>query len=91
MLDGPDNFVCKLYPITIRAIGPGLIEGEQRLVATRSGEFDWPGRDAAVTLYAYDGNGDLMDRQNLPQVQVNAARPLDITVPPKGLVIAEAR
>jgi len=91
VLDGPDNFVCKLYPITIRAIGPGLIEGEQRLVATRSGEFDWPGRDAAVTLYAYDGNGDLMDRQNLPQVQVNAARPLDITVPPKGLVIAEAR
>lgn len=91
VLDGPDNFVCKLYPITIRTIGPGLIKGEQRLIATRSGAFGWPGRDASVTLYAYDEKGDLMHRDALPQVKANASGSLDIAVPPQGLVIAEVR
>ncbi len=89
VLDGSDNFVSKLYPITIRAIGPGVIEGEQRLITTHSGSFKWPGRDATVTLYAYDENGDLMNRTTLTKVKTDAAGMLTITVPPNGMVIAE--
>lgn len=89
VLDGPNNFVSKQYPITIRALGPGVIKAEERLIATRSGEYDWPGADAVVTLYRYDANGDLMDRDELPQVQTETDSPLKITVPADGMVIAE--
>ena len=89
VLNGPDNFVCKQYPISIRAIGPGLIKGDQRLITTHSGDFDWPDRDATVTLYAYDENGDLLRRANLPSLKVRATDRLTIAVPKAGLVIAE--
>ena len=90
-LDGPDNFVSKLYPITIRTIGPGVIEGKERLITTHSGTFHWPGRDGRATLYMYDRNGELMNRENLPQIRTVADRPLKLIVPPEGLVIAEIR
>ena len=89
VLAGSDNFVCKQYPITIQELGPGVIKAEERLITTHSGAFDWPGRDATVVLYAYDKKGDLMERGNLPKVQVDANGPLKITVPSGGMVIAE--
>ncbi len=89
VLKGSDNFVSKQYPITIQEIGPGLIKAEERLITTHSGTFDWPGRETTVVLYAYDKNGDLMERGNLPRVQIGAHHPLAITVPPGGMVIAE--
>ena len=89
ILEGDDNFVCKLYPITIQTIGPGLVKANERLITTHSGAFDWPGRKAAIVLYAYDKNGDLMNRKDLPEVQADAGGQLKITVPPDGMVIAE--
>jgi len=91
VLDGPDNFVCKQYPISIREIGPGVIKGDQRLITIHSGEFNWPGHKATVTVYAYDENGDLLNRGNLPHLKVRATGTLRITVPQGGLVIAEIR
>ncbi len=48
LLEGPDNFVCKLYPITIRKLGPGWIGAEERLVSSVSKTFDWPGPAVAA-------------------------------------------
>ena len=59
------------------------------MITTHSGSFKWPGRDATVTLYAYDENGDLMNRTTLTKVKTDAAGMLTITVPPNGMVIAE--
>ena len=63
----------------------------ERLITTHSGEFDWPGRNAAVALYVYDKNGDLMDRENLPRIKPDSDGGIKITVPENGLVIAEIR
>ncbi len=89
VLDGPDNFVSKQYPITVQALGPGVIKAEERLIATRSGAYAWPGRAVEVTLYRYDKNGDLMDRNHLPRVDIGADGVLDVAVPADGMVIAE--
>ena len=91
VLDGPDNFVCKQYPVTIQEIGSGVIKAEERLITTHSGEFNWPGHGATVVLYVYNQEGDLMDRENLPTVETDPMGLLMITVPPEGMVIAEIK
>jgi hypothetical protein len=85
--EGPDNFVCKLYPLTIRDLGPGTVTGEERLITTKTGSFDWPGRAASVRLYIYDEKGDLTGKDTV--LKAEAGKPLALTVPKDGLVIAE--
>ena len=87
LLEGPDNFVCKLYPITIRKLGPGWIEAEERLISRVSRTFSWPGRAVALRLYRYDSHGDLLGRPDL--VRIKAGQRFDLRVPKDGLVIAE--
>lgn len=87
LLEGPDNFVCKLYPLTVREIGPGTVTGEQRLITLHSGEYNWPGRDAHVRLYEYNSAGELVSRDTV--VSLTSAERLTATVPEKGLLIAE--
>jgi hypothetical protein len=87
LLEGSDNFVCKLYPLTIRDLGPGTVTGEERLITTKSGAFDWPGRAASVRLYVYDEKGDLTGKDTL--LKAEAVKPLALTVPKDGMVIAE--
>lgn len=89
LLQGSDNFVCKLYPITVREIGPGTVKGEQRLITMHSGEYNWPGRDAQVRLYEYNAAGDLVSKDTV--VTMAAADALTLTVPESGLVIAEVQ
>ena len=86
-LQGADNFVCKLYPITVRRIGPGWIEGDERLITTQSRAFDWPGRDAKLCLLRYDAGGELGPLG--AETPVSAAGPFRVEVPSGGLVIAE--
>jgi hypothetical protein len=85
--EGPDNFVCKLYPLTIRDLGPGTVTGEERLITTQSGSFNWPGHAASVRLYIYDEKGDLTGKDTV--VKTETGKPLALTVPKDGLVIAE--
>lgn len=87
VLTGADNFVCKLYPLSIREIGPGTVIGEQRLITMHSGDYAWPGRDAQVRLYEYNSTGDLLSKDTI--LTVTAAEPITLTVPEHGLVIAE--
>lgn len=87
VLPDPDNVVCKLYPITVRRIGPGHVIGAERLVTSHDGSFDFPGRNARVRLYEYAADGTLVSKDKL--VDVGAAEPLEIAVASGGLVIAE--
>jgi hypothetical protein len=87
LLKGADNFVCKLYPLTIRELGAGCVKGEERLITTASGSYHWPGREATVRFYTYDANGDLLDRDKV--VAVGAGDSLPVEVLPEGLTIAE--
>ena len=79
--------MCKLYPLTIRDLGPGTVTGEERLITTKSGSFDWPGRAASVRLYVYDEKGDLTGKDTVLKAEVG--KPLPLTVPKDGMVIAE--
>jgi hypothetical protein len=94
LLEGPDNFVCKLYPITIRKLGPGWIEAEERLISGVSRTFDWPGRAPAkpaapvvLKRYRYDGQGDLLGPPD--RLESKAGQKLEVRVPKGGLVIVE--
>ena len=87
LLDGPDNFVCKLHPITIREIGPNCVSAEERLITTVSGQYDWPKQDAQLRLFRYDADGALLDRDTV--VSMEPTEKLSVSVPEKGLVIAE--
>lgn len=87
LLDGPDNFVSKLYPITIRELGPGWILGEQRMMTVESGSYRWPGDAARVRFYTYTAGGNLSSVSE--PVHTVAGQPLRVEVPAKGLVIAE--
>lgn len=84
LLEGSDNFVCKLYPITIRQLGPGFVKGEERLIANYSGTFSWPGYSAVVRMYVYNSDGDLISDD-----EVNVTNVTPVSVPSGGLVIAE--
>jgi len=86
LLDGPDNFVCKQYPITVEELGPGWVVGRERIVTTVSRQFDWspePGPEAL--LYRYDKTGALLDKT--PATATDGR--LSLEVPEGGLVIAE--
>ncbi len=87
VLEGSDNFVCKLYPITIGEIGPGTVKGQQRLVTMHTGEYEWPRRGAQVRLYEYNSSGDLVSKDSV--LTLTAEDAISLTVPDSGLVIAE--
>ncbi|MCX6983846.1 MAG: hypothetical protein NT118_03700 [Lentisphaerae bacterium] len=87
LLEGPDNFVCKLYPITILELGPGCVKGRERMVSTVSGSYAWPGRAATVRFYVYDATGKLLSRDQTRKIGADAK--LELQVPESGMVIAE--
>lgn len=89
LLDGPENVVSKLYPITVLEIGPGWVVGRERIVTLVSRSFHWPEAPAAVRLYRYDAGGARL----LPAEDraLAAGQPLALEVPDRGLVIAERR
>jgi hypothetical protein len=87
LLEGPDNFVCQLYPITVEELGPGWIIGRERLITRASRAFRWPGSASSLRLYRYDAQGRRLEP--LPVVAVEAGQELPVEVPPQGLVIVE--
>ncbi len=84
LLEGADNFVCKLYPITVRQLGPGWVCGEERLLTTVSRRFDWPGQAGTVRCYRYGPDGNLASTQD-----VECSGQMAVDVAPGGLLIAE--
>ena len=86
---GPDNFVCRLYPMTVREIGPGVVVGEERLIASATRTVPWPPRAGTVRVYRYDREGALLPMA--PDRAVAAGEAFTLEVPEAGLVIAELR
>ena len=89
LLDGPDNFVCRLYPMTVREIGPGVVVGEERLIASATRTVPWPPRAGTVRVYRYDREGALLPMA--PDRAVAAGEAFTLEVPEAGLAIAELR
>jgi hypothetical protein len=89
LLEGSDNFVSRLYPITVLELGPGFVVGRERIATTVSREFAWPGQAGTVRFYRYDRGGTRLPAE--ADVAVAAGQPLAIGVPEGGLVIAERR
>ncbi|MFH1969648.1 MAG: hypothetical protein ABIJ53_04940 [Verrucomicrobiota bacterium] len=87
LLDGPDNFVCKQYPISVEEMGPGWVIGKERIITTVTRSFNWPDTGSRVKLYSYDRHGVRLPAQ--PELTVAQGKPLALTVPEGGLLIAE--
>ena len=85
LLGGPDSFVCKLYPITVREIGPGWVVGGERIITTVSRSFDWTGEARDVRVLRYSSEGDLLEVGE--PIRVDGEFVAD--VPEGGLLIAE--
>lgn len=51
------SFFAKLFPITPVEIYPGLILGNERIVAARSGTYGWQSNCASVLISQYDSKG----------------------------------
>jgi len=63
LLDGPDNFVCKQYPISVEELGPGWVVGRERVITTVSRDFACPTGGGTVRLFSYDREGTRLPRQ----------------------------
>ena len=87
LLEGPDNFVSKLYPMTVRELGPGWIVGEERVVTAVSRRFEWPGDATQVRLFSYDATGAMPEPAAVAQPAEDGG--LTIRVPEGGMVVAE--
>jgi hypothetical protein len=89
LLEGTDNFVSKLYPITVVEIGPGFVIGRERVITTVSRAFPWPEAAGKARLYRYDKAGTRLPAE--ADLSLTAGQPLALQVPDGGLVIAEKR
>ncbi len=87
LLNGPDNFVCKLYPITVKKILPGTVIGKERLITMLSGEYKWLPNGTTVRSYKYDSTGKLQSPPTAAKIGSNGK--LRLVVPKGGLVIVE--
>ncbi len=87
VLDGSDNFVCKLYPVTVVEIGPGFVVGRERLITENPGTFEWPeAAGSEVELFTYDSKGNRIEKGVKSKI---VSGKITLKVPEKGLVIAE--
>jgi hypothetical protein len=87
LLEGRDNFVSRLYPITVLEIGAGFVVGQERIATTLSRAFDWPGGVGKARVYRYDHLGTRLPAE--ADIELPGGTPVAIEVPEGGLVIAE--
>ena len=88
LLPDDKNFVSKLYPLTVREIGPGWVIGDERIATIISGSYQLRQARGKINLYRYDDSGKLIN--NKPVTQFITGKLLQIDVPKNGLVIAES-
>lgn len=48
---------AQMYPITLEEIRAGYVKGQQRLIASRSGVYGWPGSEDLHQVYLFDRRG----------------------------------
>jgi hypothetical protein len=87
VLEGPDNFVCKLYPVTVTEIGPGFVAARERFIVMKSGTYSWTGAaDGEAELFVYNAEGKRIRNGSRAKI---ADGKITLEVPDHGLVIAE--
>ncbi len=62
------------YPITIRRLQEGVVEGEERIVTMNSGVYGWPGDDALHYCHHFNASGRSVPAQFLTTVEPGAVR-----------------
>ena len=82
------GIVEKFFPITPLELHRGWIQGEERIITDRSGEFGWRDRPSRVRVWQYTAKGDPTETDP-PWRDLD--RPVSITVPEGGLVIIERK
>lgn len=88
LLDNPDNFITKAYPISVKQIGPGTIIGKERIITTNTQNIKWADKDSTVQYYKYDHDGNLSDKI---KGEVKNGGELKIDVLKDGLTIVEIK
>lgn len=87
VLEGPDNFVCRLYPVTVTEIGPGFVAARERFIVMKSGTYSWTGAaDGEAELFVYNAEGKRIRNGSRAKI---AGGKITLEVPDHGLVIAE--
>jgi hypothetical protein len=87
LLPDENNFVSKLYPITVREIGPGWVLGNERIATIVSGKYLFPKAKGKINFYYYNENGQLEDFKTIRPDSVG--KPFDVYVLKNGITIAE--
>jgi hypothetical protein len=82
------GIVEKFFPITPLELHSGWIQGEERIITDRSGEFGWRDRPSQIRVWQYTAEGELID-SDPPWHEVD--RPISVAVPEGGLVIMERK
>ncbi len=76
----PWNFTDVMFPITPVEIREGVVFGEERIHAARSGRFGWPD-GAAAEVHVVDGEGGRVAAPNVREVHENGRRLYEIRMP----------
>jgi len=87
LLPDKNNFVSKLYPITVREIGPGWVLGNERIATIVSGKYNFPKAKGMINLYYYNETGLLAEYK--PAVPIPTRKPFQVDVPKNGVTIVE--
>ncbi|MBR7144614.1 MAG: hypothetical protein IKD10_06690 [Lentisphaeria bacterium] len=88
LLKHRNEFLCRMYPITVMELNSGTITGKERLITSRSGTFGWNVADGAVDLYIYNAAGDWIGAVKPGTVRNGT---ITLQVPANGMVIAERK
>jgi len=87
LLPDENNFVSKLYPITVREIGPGWVLGNERIATIVSGKYVFPKAKGRINLYYYNEAGLLAEYK--PAVPISTSKPFQVDVLKNGVTIVE--
>lgn len=64
----------QMYPITVEMFRPGIIQGRERIITTKSGSYGWFGEKNLHRVYHYDGRGGLTQTDALTTVDQDGVR-----------------
>lgn len=88
---GPEDkigIVKHFFPLTPTALHAGWIEGEERIITSRSGLYGWNGGPSMARTWVYDANGKPTE---LNPSWTMITQPTQINVPVGGIAILERR
>jgi hypothetical protein len=80
------TFLHLLYPITPLEIRQGMVIGQERIIASRSGRYGWP-EGSAAAVYVFDGDGRLVTSPAVRPVRERGRLLYEVRMPSDHFVI----